>query len=384
MKENEIIKFIRERDYIFLEDIGQGACGKTILLKDNIIDENFVCKKYETYNPANQYEYFENFKNEIKLLHLLYHKNIVRVFNYYLYPDKYTGYIIMEYIKGNNISEYINANPEKINDVFRQVLEGFKYLEDNKILHRDIRNNNILINNEGTVKIIDFGFGKKMEYSTDNEKSISLNWIANPPMEFKEGKYDNKTEIYFIGKLFENIILENDIQNFMYNDLLKEMINTDYNARIDSFNFILKQISKIQFENPSKIENIEEMFTEDEINSYRTLSKALCNSISMIEESTKFIDDTDTILKNINSAITDCILEEYFPSKKVLINCFLDGEYEIDREYENKLKINELKKFRNIFMNSGNEKRKIILRNIQTKLDAIQKYYSPQNNYLPF
>lgn len=384
MKENDIVHFLREKDYIFVEDIGQGACGRTVLLRDDLINEDFVCKKYQTYDPENQYEYFNNFKNEIKLLHLLYHKNIVRIFNYHLYPKNYTGYIIMEYVKGTNINDYIKNNPEKINDIFVQVLEGFKYLEDNKILHRDIRNNNILVTLDGSVKIIDFGFGKKIEFSEDDKKSITLNWIAESPSEFYNNKYDNKTELYFIGKLFEKIIIDNDIQNFLYKDILKLMIVNNYDERIESFNSILKTISKIQFESPDKFENTEELFSEADIIIYRKFANYLCYSIYSIENSTTFIDDVDRVLKNLNEAITNCILEEYIPTEKIIINCFLIGEYGIDDRYTENLKVSELKDFRNMLMNSSIVKKKIILRNIQTKLDAIERYTNPKYDDLPF
>lgn len=68
----------------------------------------------------------------------------------------------MEYIEGCNIDEYIKANPKAINDIFVQTISGFKYLEDNGIMHRDIRPGNILVSTDGIPKIIDFGFGKTL------------------------------------------------------------------------------------------------------------------------------------------------------------------------------------------------------------------------------
>ena len=84
--ENQIIKFIRQKDYVLVKEIGRGGFGQTVLLKDEVIDSLFVCKKYTPYYPELKEEYFKNFVHEIKLLHLISHSNIVRVFNYYLYP----------------------------------------------------------------------------------------------------------------------------------------------------------------------------------------------------------------------------------------------------------------------------------------------------------
>ena len=159
--ENQIIEFIRKKDFAFVDELGQGGCGKTYLLYDNIIDENFVCKKYSPYNSTDKELLFQNFVQEIKLLHLVYHTNVVRVYNYYLYPEQKAGYILMEYVKGVDIEEYLSSNPQEINEIFLQTIEGFRHLENNNILHRDIRPQNIMISENGIVKIIDFGFGKR-------------------------------------------------------------------------------------------------------------------------------------------------------------------------------------------------------------------------------
>lgn len=149
--ENDVIEFLRKKDYKYVRDIGQGGTGRTILLLDEIIDEQFVCKKYSTYYEEDQKTYFQNFIEEIKLLHLLYHNNVVRVFNYYLYPKHTTGYILMEYIEGVTIELYLQRNPENINEIFIQTISGFLHLEQNDILHRDIRPENILVSNQGMV-----------------------------------------------------------------------------------------------------------------------------------------------------------------------------------------------------------------------------------------
>lgn len=255
------IQFLRSKDFKFVKDIGQGGLGKTVLLRDDLINEEFVCKKYSPIYEDIKEEYFSNFVEEIKLLYLLHHKNIVRIFNYYLYPEKTTGYILMEFINGSEIHVYIKNNPEKINDIFLQTIQGFKYLENIKILHRDIRPQNILISNEGIVKIIDFGFGKKISFDDSFDKSISLNWRFSPPLEFEDRIYDFRTEVYFIGKLFEELIKDNHIEHFAYSEVLLNMIKHDAQERIKSFFDILRTIEGKG--------NFEFEFSEKEIETYR-------------------------------------------------------------------------------------------------------------------
>ena len=83
MTKDKVIEFIRSKDFKFIQELGSGAFGKTILLTDEEINHQFVCKKYMPLDFIDKKEFYKNFINEIKLLHLLYHKNIVRIFNYY-------------------------------------------------------------------------------------------------------------------------------------------------------------------------------------------------------------------------------------------------------------------------------------------------------------
>jgi serine/threonine protein kinase len=202
----EIVHFLRSRDYILIKELGQGACGKTVLLDDDQIGQHFVCKKYSPYDENEREALFINFVREIKLLHLLQHNNVVRVFNYYLYPDKVSGYILMEYVDGEDIEDFTAEFPDKLNDLFTQAIDGFSYLERSGVLHRDIRAGNLLVSSEGILKIIDLGFGKRVNTSLDFDKSITLNWWCATPDEFRFKRYDFTTEVYFVGKLFEQLI----------------------------------------------------------------------------------------------------------------------------------------------------------------------------------
>ena len=104
---DRIIEFLRQRDYVFVKELGQGACGMTVLLRDTQIDEDLVCKKYSPVSEAHRQGLFAKFVREIKLLYKLNHPNVVRVFNYYLYPEKFAGYILMEFIQGAEIRQVL-------------------------------------------------------------------------------------------------------------------------------------------------------------------------------------------------------------------------------------------------------------------------------------
>src|SRR5579872_3058390 len=127
MGDEKIIEFIRKKDYQFKKELGQGACGKTVLLYDSTTDEHLVCKKYAPYEEKEVL--FKKFVQEIKLLYLLHHRNVVRVFNHYVYPEIPAGFILMEYVKGASIEDYIRTKSENVNEIFTQAIDGFAYLE---------------------------------------------------------------------------------------------------------------------------------------------------------------------------------------------------------------------------------------------------------------
>ncbi len=115
------------------------------MLYDDIIDQDFVCKKYAPHDDDLRSELFENFKREIKILHLLQHPNVVRVYSYFLYPESFAGFILMEFVGGTDVETFLASRPEAAASVFRQAIDGFHYLESNDILHRDIRPQNLLV-----------------------------------------------------------------------------------------------------------------------------------------------------------------------------------------------------------------------------------------------
>ena len=134
---DKIVQFLRNRDYEFLVELGEGACGKTVLLRDKYLNELFVCKKYQPYDETERPVLFEHFVRETKILYKLHHPKVVRVFNSYLYPEKFAGYILMEYVDGSDIDVFIRHTPDAINDLFVQAVDGFAYLEKCGVLHRN-------------------------------------------------------------------------------------------------------------------------------------------------------------------------------------------------------------------------------------------------------
>lgn len=358
-----IITFLRRRDFKFKKELGQGACGQTVLLFDDQIDEHFVCKKYVPYDEDQRPQLFNNFVREIKLLHKIHHVNVVRVFNYYIYPEIYSGYILMEYVDGEDIVNTVGWAPETINQLFPQAIAGFQHLEKENILHRDIRPANILVRSDGILKIIDLGFGKGVQDEKDFDKSISLNLWCDPPKEFASRKYDFTTEVYFVGKLFEQIIESNQIEDFQFRPILKKMCQLDPKQRIQSFFDIDKEIQNGRF---GEIE-----FSKEEITDYRAFAEAISRQITKIEKGAKYRDDLERIQIELENTYRSVMLEDEAPDSVLVTRCLINGTY----YYKAKgFPVVVLKGFMQLLKAATVEQKRIILANLHTRLDKIPRY----------
>ena len=369
------ITFLRKRDYRLLRELGAGACGKTVLLYDDIIDQHFVCKKFKPYSETARDELFTCFMSEIKLLHRLHHRNVVRVFNYYIYPDEHLGYILMEFVESDDIQTHAKKNPEHLDNLFLQAVSGFQYMEEMGVLHRDIRPSNLLVTSSGELKIIDLGFGKRIIDSTDFDKSITLNWWCEIPEEFAANKYDWATEVYFIGKLFEKLIGDTGYANFGQTDVLRRMCARNPQKRLERFSDVAKLIRTEKF---SAI-----VFTRDQIESYRVFADQLICLITKIDHGTKYFNDVDQIKRQLSDAYRSFMLEELVPDSAIVIQCFIDGAFYYRKTF---LNVSAVKGFVELLNGCNSEQSRIVLANLQTKLDAVQRYAERDtaNDEMPF
>ena len=370
---HNIIKFNRSREYKLVRELGQGACGRTVLIHDDQIEEDFVCKKYVPYSEGQREALFRNFTREIKLLHQIYHRNVVRIFEYYIYPELYAGYILMEFVSGTEIDDSVRNAPERINEVFLQVIEGFNYLESKGILHRDIRPQNLMVRHDGLVKIIDLGFGKQIQYSGDFDKSINLNQWCEPPDDFKIDVYDFSTEVYFIGKLFEQLVRDNDIAHFKYTSLLDGMCQIDPRQRVSSFFDVLKAIQNDTF--------FEIEFSDPEKKCYLNFADELVFHITKVEDGATYIACIHRVQENLDDAYRRIMLEKDAPDACTIIRCFIDGMYYYRKQG---LSVSAVRGFLHLLKSATESKRRIILSNIHTRLDALPRYWQEEDMDIPF
>ena len=349
------------------ENLGAGSFGVTKLIRDPSLDELFVCKKYEPQDSSNKIVFFDNFKKEIKMMYKINHPNVVRVFTYYLYESHYTGYIIMEYINGMPIDKWFENENFEIdpNDIFRQLIEGFCCIEESGIIHRDIRESNILVTNEGKVKIIDFGLGKDVNdclLSIDSFNSvINRTNMIKTPEEFEQRKYTSRTDMFCVAELFDRVIKKNNIIDFEYTYILEKMLRYKPEQRYESFRNILADLDKKEF-NELEISNEDKMI-------YNKFIDSLVSIVVSYYETQKFETNTSYFIQGIKKVLDDNCLNYNVGNIKELVDVFIKCGYNY---YTNKpISVDSLKDFYD-WLNVKDEKfQEVVLKNIISRLSSI-------------
>lgn len=377
MNNGDIIKFDTSKNFTYIKPLGHGGTGDTHLFKDETTNILFAIKKYV---PKDKYyidEYYDRFVDEIKILFNISHPNIVRIYNYYLYPEFKTGYLQMEYVKGIKIDECVEVPCKKSwEEIFTEIISAFKYLEEHKILHRDIRPANILIDENFNVKIIDFGFGKILEATDKQQNSILLNWPATemPNEVLTKGEYNEQTEIYFVGTLFRHVLKE-DIEFFRYNHILEKMIKISADERYKSFYEIENDISE------GVLSEID--FSDDEKECYRNFADDLISHISEFYDHYTPVCDFSIVISRLAELIRVSSLEKILQDNSGLISCFISNGYSYNPKKE--IKVNNIINFYKWVISLPINKRKIVFDNIYNRLSKINIIIrNAEDDDLPF
>ncbi len=187
--------------YEIREIIGVGGMSVVYKAYDNIDDRIVAVKILKEEFLANE-EFRRRFKNESKAIAVLSHSNIVKVYDV-SFGDR-LQYIVMEYVEGITLKEYIEqqkviAWKEALHFVI-QILRALQHAHDKGIVHRDIKPQNIMLLQNGTIKVTDFGIARfsRGETRSMTESAIgSVHYIS--PEQARGELTDDKADIYSVG-----------------------------------------------------------------------------------------------------------------------------------------------------------------------------------------
>lgn len=187
--------------YEILEKIGEG--GMSIVYKAQCqILNRIVAIKVLKEEYANDDEFLQKFKNEALSVAKLNHANIINVFD--VGQDEDISYIVMEYVDGKNLKEVLKEekkfSAEKVMDIAKQIAMALEEAHNKKIVHRDIKTQNIMLTSKGVVKVGDFGIAKAVSSSTITASGAIMGSVHYfSPEQARGGFVDERSDLYSLG-----------------------------------------------------------------------------------------------------------------------------------------------------------------------------------------
>jgi serine/threonine protein kinase len=195
--------------YEILEVLGVGGFGAVYKSKDLVLDEIVAIKVLDEKYSADK-NTLDRFKREIKLARKITHKNVVRIFD--IDEVEKHSIISMEYFQGQSLKDLLKKEgklkPARAIDIGIQICSALHVAHKNGVIHRDIKPQNILINNDDFVKIVDFGIARSsIDFSTSgSSKEITKTGVIVGTPEYLSPEQvdgtktlDHKTDIYSVG-----------------------------------------------------------------------------------------------------------------------------------------------------------------------------------------
>lgn len=181
--------------------IGEGGMANVYLGFDTILERDVAIKVLRG-DLADDEKFVRRFRREAQSASLLNHPNIVQIYD--VGEDDGNFYIVMEYINGQTLKQLIKKRgklsvPEVI-DIMSQLTDGLAHAHDSYIIHRDIKPQNIMILDDGMIKITDFGIAMAINASDLTQTNSVMGSVHYLPPEQASGKGSTiKSDIYSLG-----------------------------------------------------------------------------------------------------------------------------------------------------------------------------------------
>ena len=187
--------------YKIIELIGGGGMSNVYLAHDVILNRD-VAIKVLRYDFTNEDELHRRFQREALSATSLTHPNIVSVYD--VGDDGDLHYIVMEYVQGKTLKQYIQEfapiSPARSVHIMRQLTSAIADAHKNHIIHRDIKPQNILMDGEGNVKITDFGIAITLSATSFTQTNSVLGTVHYlSPEQARGGTATNRSDIYALG-----------------------------------------------------------------------------------------------------------------------------------------------------------------------------------------
>ncbi len=192
--------------------IGRGGMAEVSLARDQLLDRPVAIKvlfpEFAT-DPA----FVERFRREATAAANLNHPNIVGVFDWGEAEGTY--FIVMEYVDGRSLSQILRADgplhPDRVADVGADVAAALGFAHRNGVVHRDVKPGNVLVDQNGQVKVADFGIARAITASTDDNLTLVGTVMGTAtyfsPEQARGDPVDPRSDIYSLGCVLYELVV---------------------------------------------------------------------------------------------------------------------------------------------------------------------------------
>ncbi len=194
--------------YEIIKSIGEGGMANVYLGQDTILDRKVAIKVLRG-DLSNDEKFIRRFQREALSASSLSHPNIVEMYD--VGEDNGNYYIVMEYIEGKTVKQLLKKRGKltvrEAVDIMLQLTDGMAEAHDSYIIHRDIKPQNIMIREDGTIKITDFGIAMALNSTQLTQTNSVMGSVHYLPPEQASGKGSTiKSDIYSMGILFYELL----------------------------------------------------------------------------------------------------------------------------------------------------------------------------------
>ena len=269
---HNIMEMTRIGHYDILDCIGRGGMGLVYLARDTRLDRQVAikCLRTELFEP----HYRERFKREALLLAKLNHPNIVQIYDFIETPDQLA--LVMEYVDGQNLQarlrEHLVPMAQRMTWL-TQIAQGLAVAHDSGIIHRDLKAENILINQRNTAKISDLGIAKSQDFNATITDHVAGSYASMSPEQAMGEALDFKSDLFSFGilayqmlcgahpfgdtanklQLMQRIISHPPVPPTKHNptlppevcDLLGQLLSKNVDNRPDNTHWVANQFEKL-------------------------------------------------------------------------------------------------------------------------------------------
>ena len=204
--------------YVIMRRLGGGGMGTIYLVEDTrLFGQKLALKELLDWftDPSERQQAIQQFEREAQLLASLRHRNFPLITDYFSAFGRH--YLVMEFIEGQTLTEVLESSPDflPVDTVIgwiRQLCDVLDYLHSRQppIIFRDLKPSNIMLTNDGTIKLIDFGIARAFT-SGKQADTAALGTVGYaPPEQYGKGQTDARSDIYALGVTMHHLLTKYD------------------------------------------------------------------------------------------------------------------------------------------------------------------------------